>query len=69
MRHAGIMKAEIVHAHIKLSLYTFLMRALNRHLGGVDMGFLIMAVQNGQMAQRATDELFSLNLRTLFGIE
>ena len=63
------MKVEIVHAHIKLSLYTFLMRVSNRHLGGVDMAFLIMAVQNDQMAQRGKDELFSLKLRTLFGIE
>lgn len=56
MRHAGIMKVEIVHAHIKLSLYTFLMRVLNRHLGGLDTA-LLMTVQNYQMAQRAKDEL------------
>lgn len=37
MRRVGIMKVEIVHAHIKLSLCTFLMRVLNSHLGGVDM--------------------------------
>lgn len=52
------MKTEIVHAHIKLSLYTFLMRLLNRHLGGVDMALLIKAVQNDEMAQRAKGELF-----------
>lgn len=49
------MKVEIVHTHIKLSLYTFLMRVLNSHLGGVVMALLIMAVQNDQMAQRAKD--------------
>jgi len=62
------MKVEIVHAYIKLSLYTFLMRVLNRHLGGVDTALLIMALQNDQTAQKAKVELFSLNLKTLFGI-
>lgn len=45
------------------------MRVLSMNLGGVDMALLIMAVQNDQMAQRAKNELFPLNLRTLFGIE
>lgn len=57
VRLAGIVKVEIVHAHIKFSLYTFLTRVLNRHLGGVVMSFLIMAVQNNLMAPRAKDEL------------
>lgn len=52
------MKVEIVRAHIKFSLYTFLTRVLNRRLGGVVMSFLIMAGKTNLMAQKAKDKLF-----------
>lgn len=69
MRRVWIIKVELVLAHIKLSLCTFLMRVLNSHLGGVDMYSLTMVFKIVRWHKELKNELFSLNLSTLFGIE
>lgn len=59
MTHVGIMKFEMVHAHIKLSLCTFLMTVLSSHLGGVDMSPLTMLLKMIRWHKELENELFS----------
>lgn len=65
IRHVWIIKVEILQAHIKLSLCTFLMRVLNSHLGGVDMSPLTIVFKIISWHKELRNELFPLNLRSL----
>lgn len=59
MRRVWIIKVEIVHAHIKLSLCTFLMRVLNSHRSGVDMYPLTMVFKIITCHKELENEIFS----------
>lgn len=58
MRRVGIIKVETAHAHIKLSLCTFLMGVLNSHLGGVDMSPVTVVLKMIRWHKDLKNELF-----------